>query len=95
LGRFLRRHWTSSFEGLSRRDRRGCDYDAHVPDALAGWELSLFADLAAHLGDAEQAVRALNSSGTRHVSLEGLARFLLHRSSVTQRKAASISGSTR
>ena len=27
----IRHRWTSSFEGMSRRDRQGCDYDAYLP----------------------------------------------------------------
>ena len=55
VGELLRTHWTSSFEGMSRRDRQGCDYDAYLPDPLTGWELVLPADLVADLGDAEAA----------------------------------------
>src|SRR4051812_36389532 len=73
----IRSRWTSSFEGMSRRDRRGCEYDAYLPDPLAGWDLALPADLVADLSDAEAAIRRLNAVGTSHVSLEGLARFLL------------------
>ena len=37
MAKLVRRRWTSSFEGMSRRDREGCTYDAYVPDPLAGW----------------------------------------------------------
>lgn len=73
---------------LSRRDRQGCDYDAYLPDPLAGWELVLPADLVADLSDAEAAIRRLNATGTSHVSLEGLARFLLRAESVASSKLA-------
>ena len=78
----LRGHWTSRFEGMSRRDRQGCDYDAYLPDPLVGWNLTIPADVAADIADAEAAVRHLNDAGTTHVSLEGLARFLLRAESV-------------
>src|SRR5919106_2388793 len=82
MARRLRRHWAPRFEGLSRRDRLGCDYDAYVPDPLVGWNLTIPADVAADIADAEAAVRRLNDVGTTHVSLEGLARFLLRAESV-------------
>ncbi len=47
MGELIASHWTSSFEGMSRRDRRGCDFEAYLPDSLAGWELVLPADLVA------------------------------------------------
>ncbi|MGH9188084.1 MAG: Fic family protein [Acidimicrobiales bacterium] len=78
----LRSHWEARFEGMSRRDRRGCDYDAYLPDPVLGWNLTIPADVAADIADAEAAVRRLNDAGTTHVSLEGLARFLLRAESV-------------
>jgi hypothetical protein len=41
VARLIGSLWISSFEGMSRRDRQGCDYDAYVPDPLAGWDLGL------------------------------------------------------
>jgi hypothetical protein len=53
----------ATFQGMGRRDRRGCDYDAYLPDPLAGRELSIPADVAADVADAEEAaVRALNDA---------------------------------
>jgi Fic family protein len=77
MAEVARRRWTASFEGASRQDRRGCNYETYLPDPLAHWDPLLPGDIAADLADAEQAVRQLNEAGTRHVSLEGLARFLL------------------
>lgn len=45
----MRQRWTAQFEGMTRRDRQGCDYDAYLPDPLAGWDLLMPADLAAAL----------------------------------------------
>jgi Fic family protein len=87
--------WTSSFEGMSRRDRQGCVYDAYLPDPLVGWKLSLPADLIADLGDAEAAIRRLNSTGTSHISLEGLARFLLRAESVASSKIEGLEAGPR
>jgi Fic family protein len=78
----LRTRWTARFEGMSRRDRAGCDYDAYIPDPLLGWDLDIPGDVAADIADAEAAIRRLNDAGTTHVSLEGLARFLLRAESV-------------
>lgn len=78
----LPRRWEARFEGLSRRDREGCDYQAYLLDPLVPWELTIPADVAADVADAEAAIRDLNQSGTAHVSLEGLARFLLRAESV-------------
>src|SRR5262245_8234022 len=82
MASWLRRHWTARFEGMSRRDRQGCDYDAYLPDPLGGWNPAIPGDGAADVADAEAAVRRLNDAGTTHVSLEGLARFLLRAESV-------------
>jgi Fic family protein len=91
----IRHRWTSSFEGMSRRDREGCDYDAYLPDPLAGWDLALPADLVADLTDAEAAIRRLNTSTTTHVSLEGLARFLLRTESVASSKIEGLEAGPR
>jgi Fic family protein len=95
VGELIRHRWTASFEGMSRRDRQGCDYDAYLPDPLAGWDLALPADLVADLTDAEAAIRRLNSSGTSHVSLEGLARFLLRAESVASSKIEGLEAGPR
>jgi Fic family protein len=71
---------------MVRSDRQGCTYDAYLPDPLAGWDLTLPGDLAADIADAETAIRDLNEAGTGHVSLEGLARFLLRAESVASSK---------
>jgi Fic family protein len=80
---------------MSRRDRQGCDYDAYVPDQLAGWDLVLPADLVADLSDAEATIRRLNATGTSHVSLEGLARFLLRAESVASSKIEGLEAGPR
>ncbi|QDU65092.1 Fic family protein [Engelhardtia mirabilis] len=82
MAEHLQLRWEPHHDGLSRRDRAGGFYDAYLPDPLAGWDLTIPADVAADIADAEAAVRALNQRGTTHVSLEGLARFLLRAESV-------------
>ncbi len=95
MAELIRNRWTPSSEGMSRRDRQGCDYDAYLPDPLAGWGLTLPADLVADLADAEAAIRGLNASGTSHVSLEGLARFLLRAESVASSKIEGLEAGPR
>lgn len=95
MARLIRHRWTSSFEGMSRRDRQGCDYDAFLPDPLTGWDLALPADLVADLADAETAIRELNTSTTAHMSLEGLARFLLRAESVASSKIEGLEAGAR
>ncbi|MGK2886919.1 MAG: Fic family protein [Rhodococcus sp. (in: high G+C Gram-positive bacteria)] len=80
---------------MSRRDREGCEFDAYIPDPLAGWDLALPADLVADLTDAEAAIRQLNTSATSHVSLEGLARFLLRAESVASSKIEGLEAGPR
>ncbi len=91
----LRKRWDANFQGMSRRDRRGCDYNAYLADPLADWDLSIPADVAADIADAEAAVRALNDAGTTHVSLEGLARFLLRAESVGSSKIEGLEAAAR
>lgn len=95
MAEYVRRHWEARFQGLSRRDRRGCDYSAYLPDTLAGWHPTLPGDLVADIVDAEAAIRELNARGTRHVSLEGLARFLLRAESVASSKIEGLDAGPR
>ena len=95
MGQHLRSRWVSRFEGMSRRDRRGCDYDAFVPDPLVGWRFPVEADIAADVADAEAAIRDLNLAGTTHVSLEGLARFLLRAESVASSRIEGLAAGPR
>lgn len=90
----LRCVWDPRFEGVSRRDRSGCSYDAYIPDPLVGWDLSIPADLAADIADAEAAIRDLNiGDAAPQVSFEGLARFLLRAESVASSRIEGIEAS--
>ncbi len=91
MAKNLRKHWQASLvEGISRRERKGCSYEAYLPDMLSGWNFTLGSALAADIADAEMAVHDLNATGTSHVSLEGLARFLLRAESVASSKIEGI-----
>jgi len=95
MAELIRRRWDPRFQGLTRRDRQGCDYDAYLPDPLAGWGLILPGDVAADMADAETAIRELNQAGTTHVSLEGLTRFLLRAESVGSSKIEGLDAGVR
>ena len=95
MATLVRKRWIASFEGMSRRDRQGCNYDAYVPDPLAGWDLLLPAGLAADVADAEAAIRRLNESGAPTPNLEGIARFLLRAESVASSKIEGLDAGPR
>ena len=78
MARVIKKRWTTEIEaGLSRRDRRSCDYEAYVPDALAGRGIALDGDAAADVTDAERAIVALDAGAVTLVDTEALARLLL------------------
>ena len=91
----LRIRWEARHEGVSRLDRAGGAYNAYLPDALGGWDMQIPADVAADIADAEAAVRGLNEGGIEHVSLEGLARFLLRAESVGSSRIEGLSAASR
>ena len=95
MAEYLKRRWEPRFQGQARRDRQGCDYDAYLPDPLSGWNLTLPNDLAADIADAETSIRDLNQAGTSHVSLEGLARFLLRAESVASSRIEGLDAGPR
>ena len=95
MAKYVRKRWEPQFEGMTRRDRQGCNYDAYLPDPIAGWNLTLSSNLAADIADAETAIRDLNQAGTSHVSLEGLARFLLRAESVASSKIEGLNAGPR
>ena len=95
MAEYVRRRWEPRFEGMTRGDRQGCSYNAYLPDPLAGWNLTLPSDLAADIADAETAIRDLNEAGMSHVSLEGLARFLLRAESVASSKIEGLDAGPR
>jgi Fic family protein len=66
----------------SRRDNRGCGYDAYVPDFLAGRTFTIEGEVAADVSDAEAAIGKLNAEATSLANLESLARILLRAESV-------------
>ena len=76
------RRWEGDLAGLTRRDRRPCNYEVYLPDPLAGRKFSLDGDVAADISEAEAALVRLNTSGSALVGAEALARLLLRAESV-------------
>jgi Fic family protein len=78
VAKVIRKHWITELDaGLARRDRRSCDYEAYVPDVLAGRRIALDGDAAADVADAERAIVALDASAVTLADTEALARILL------------------
>ncbi|HKP89987.1 MAG TPA: Fic family protein [Thermoleophilaceae bacterium] len=67
---------------MSRRDRRGCDYEAYLPDPLVGREIVVGGDVAADIAEAETAVARLNAESRGLVNSEAMARLLLRAEAV-------------
>ncbi len=82
MSRVVRQRWLTSFSGPSRKDRRGCEYDAYVPDELVGRALTFDATAVSAVVGAEAAVSRLNAAATSLVNTESLARILLRAESV-------------
>ncbi|HQU00802.1 MAG TPA: Fic family protein [Acidimicrobiales bacterium] len=82
MSRVIRRRWISSHEGRSRKDNRGCEYEAYVPDMLVGRNFMIDGEVAADIADAEAAIARLNVEATSLVDTEALARILLRAESV-------------
>ena len=83
MARFLRKRWDSSIaEGLTRRDRKSCDYDCYLPDPLLDRTIRFDGDVAADIADAERAIERLDAQASALVNTEALARLLLRAESV-------------
>lgn len=82
----IRSVWEPDPSGLTRRDRRPCEYAAYVPDRLLGREFQIDGDIAADVADAEKAIQLLNREATTLVDTELLARVLLRAESVASSK---------
>lgn len=66
MSELLGRRWQSQVagSGVSRRDRRSCDYAAYLPDPLVGRRFVLDGAVAADVADAEAAISRLNVEAT-------------------------------
>jgi Fic family protein len=82
MSRVVRRRWLSTHDGPSRKDNRGCEYEAYVPDMLVGRNFTFDGAVAADVADAEAAIARLNVEAVSLVDTEALARILLRAESV-------------
>lgn len=83
MPKWVQKSWEPNLGAFGgRRARAGFRYSAFIPDPIADLELTLAADVATVVVDAEVAVRELNQQGPGLQSLESLARQLLRAESV-------------
>lgn len=68
--------------GLPRGARRGCDYEAYVPDRLVDRAFALYGETAADIADAERAVGQLQHEARSLADSEAVARLLLRAEAV-------------
>lgn len=71
---------------LPRRDRKGCDYSAYVPDLLMNRDFLIGGPEAADLSDAEVAIASLDRTTDALIDTEALARLLLRAESISSSK---------
>ena len=83
MPKLIKLRWTpSATEGLPRKDRQGCDYEAYVPDRLVGRAITLDGASAADVADAERAVGRLEANAHDLADSEAIARLLLRAEAV-------------
>lgn len=80
----IKKTWRSELAGLGlpRKHRRSCDYEAYLPDFLAGRQLVFNGQVSADVADAETAIAVLNANASALVDTEALARILLRAEAV-------------
>ncbi len=82
MARVVRRRWPSDLSAPSRAARRGCDYEAYVPDPLVGRPVVLDGPVAADVAAAEAAMARFDVEASALGDTESLARILLRAESV-------------
>jgi Fic family protein len=82
MGKVIKRRWIGDYTGLTRSDRRPCEYEAYLPDKLCDREFLLTGDVAGDVADAEASIATLNAQGESLVNTEALARILLRAEAV-------------
>jgi Fic family protein len=68
--------------GIPRRDQKGCNYEAYVPDDLVGRSFTFDGTTLADVSDAEQAIARLNREARGLADTEAVARLLLRAEAV-------------
>ena len=86
MAKVMQQYWVSDGGGVTRKDRRGCEYSAYIPDALAGRAFFFDGDVAADIADAEAAILRLNAEASSLVNTESIARLLLRAEAVASSK---------
>ncbi len=83
MAELIKLTWTPKItEGLPRKDRLGCKYEAYVPDPLVGRTIMLDGATAADVADAERAVSRLDEGAHGLADSEAIARMLLRTEAV-------------
>lgn len=82
MAEYRQQFWLSDGSGITRRQRRSCEYSAYIPETLDGRAFSFDGDVAADIADAEAAIIRLNAEASALVDTEALARLLLRAESV-------------
>lgn len=84
-GQLIPKIWESNSAPYTpAKYKRACNYDAFLPDELAGRVFTLDASVAGLISEAETAIRALNQAGGN--ALDPLARLLLRTESIASSK---------
>jgi Fic family protein len=91
VGSYARLHWAPNGSGQTRADQRGCDYDAYLPDGLAGQRLTLDGEVASEVAQAEAAIASLDRSAVALTNLDALARILLRAEAVASSRIEGLS----
>lgn len=86
MARVMRLHWTTNANAPSRLEQRPCDYEAYIPDPLAGRAIGLEGTVAADVAEAESAIARFDVKASALVRTEALARFLLRAEAVASSK---------
>src|ERR1035437_1416135 len=86
MSKVVTAYWVSDGGGVRRKDRRGCEYSAYVPDPLMGRVFTLEGAVAADVADADAAVARLNAEASSLVNTEAIARLLLRAEAVASSK---------
>jgi len=82
MARYVDASWEGVAGGATRAERQPCRYQAYAPDPLVTRQITLPAEAAADLADAERAIFGLQDEHGRATDLEGLARLLLRSEAV-------------
>ena len=82
MAKWVPQRWQTTFQdGLTRKDREGCVYDAYIPDALMGRAVMLNGDVAADVADADWSIATFTSQ-TNLATTDAFARLLLRADAV-------------